>query len=55
MKGLVNLVVHRENEEDGHCGGSKLESRPVTVEEFDKYVATLHTNNDNSFILQYEV
>ena len=56
MKGSVALVVHKgEGEEDDLDLRRDFESNPVTQEEFGEYVASLHSCNNSTFILQFEV
>ena len=52
VSGSISLVVCNDNKEQQQ---SLLQSQPVSVEEFEKYVAISHANNDREFILQYEV
>ena len=49
------LVVHVEEGEDGANLEQDFESNPVTEEEFGEYVASLHSCNNSTFVLQYEV
>ena len=56
VKGSVALVVHKgEGEEDDLDLRRDFESNPVTQEEFGEYVASLHSCNSSTFILQFEV
>ena len=52
MSGSISLVVYSDNKE---LQQSLFETQPVSVEDFEEYVAILHANNDRKFILQYEV
>ena len=49
------LVVHEEEGEDEVNLRQTFESNPVTQEEFGEYVASLHSYNGSTFILQFEV
>ena len=49
------LAVHEGEGEDGSILEHDFESNPVTVEEFGEYVASLHSCNNSTFVLQYEV
>ena len=49
------LVVHEGEGEDGSNLEQDFESNPVTEEEFGEYVASLHSCNNSTFVLQYEV
>ena len=49
------LVVHEGEGEDGSILEQDFESSPVTEEEFGEYVASLHSCNNSTFVLQYEV
>ena len=49
------LAVHEGEGEDGSILEQDFESNPVTVEEFGEYVASLHSCNNSTFVLQYEV
>ena len=52
----MSLVVHKgEGEEDEVDLRRDFESNPVAQEEFGEYVASLHSCNGNTFILQFEV
>ena len=54
-EGSVTLIVQ---DEDGEVGDKKkldFESQTSTVDEFGQYVSSLHSNNNNMFILQYQV
>ena len=55
VKGCVALVVHDEEGEDEANLEQDFESNPVTQEEFGEYVASLHSCNNSTFVLQYEV
>ena len=57
VKGYVVFVVHEgEGEDDSEMSlEQNFESNPVTQEEFGEYVANLHSSNNSTFILQYEV
>ena len=50
------LVVHDGEGEDQEANLEQdFESNPVTEEEFGEYVASLHSCNNSTFVLQYEV
>ena len=49
------LAVHEGEGEDGTNLEHDFESNPVTKEEFGEYVASLHSCNNSTFVLQYEV
>ena len=51
----MGLVVHKGEGEDEANLGQNFESNPVTQEEFGEYVANLHSCNNSTFVLQYEV
>ena len=56
MKGSVALVIHKgEGEEDDLDLRRDFDSNLVTQEEFGEYVASLHSCNGSTFILQFEV
>ena len=55
VKGCVALVVHEGEGEDGAILEQDFESNPLTEEEFGEYVASLHSCNNSTFVLQYEV
>ena len=55
VKGCVALVIHDVEGEDGANLEQDFESNPVTEEEFGEYVASLHSCNNSTFVLQYEV
>ena len=55
VKECVALVVHEEEEEDEMNLRQNFESNPVTQQEFGEYVASLHSCNGSTFILQFEV
>ena len=56
MKGSVALVVHKgEGEEEDVDLRRDFDSNLVTREEFGEYVASLHSCNGSTFILQFEV
>ena len=55
VKGCVALVVHEEEGEDEMNLRQNFESNPVTQQEFGEYVASLHSCNGSTFILQFEV
>ena len=45
-------------DEDGESENKKkldLETRPIAIDEFGEYVARLHSCNNNTFILEYQV
>ena len=54
VKGCVALVVCDGEGEDEANLKQDFESNPVT-EEFGEYVASLHSYNNRTFVLQYEV
>ena len=49
------LVVQEGDGEEEVNLEQNFESNPVTQEEFGEYVASLHSCNNSTFILQYEV
>ena len=49
------LVVQEGDGEEEVNLEQNFESNPVTQEEFGEYVASLHSSNNSTFILQYEV
>ena len=49
------LVVYKEEREDEMNLEQNFKSNPVAQEEFGEYVASLHSNNNSTFVLQYEV
>ena len=52
------LIVHEgEGEDDSEVNLSQIrfDSNPVTQQEFGEYVASLHSCNGITFILQFEV
>ena len=49
------LVVQEGDGEEEVNLGQNFESNPVTQEEFGEYVASLHSCNNSTFVLQYEV
>ena len=55
----MTLVVHDhagdQGEDETNLAGQNFESNPVTQQEFGEYVASLHSCNGSTFILQYEV
>ena len=55
IKGCVALVVHEGEGEDGANLRQNFESNPVTLLEFGEYVASLHSCNNSTVVLQYEV
>ena len=55
VKGCVALVVHEEEGDDEMNLRQNFESNPVTQKEFGEYVASLHSCNGSTFILQFEV
>ena len=55
IQGCVALVVHEGEGESGMNLAQNFESNPVTQPEFGEYVASLHSCNNNTFVLQYEV
>ena len=55
IKGCVALVVHEGEGEDRSILEQDFESNPVAEEEFGEYVASLHSCNNSTFVLQYEV
>ena len=54
-KGCISLVVHEGEGEDEMTPEQNFESNPVSQAEFGEYVASLHSHNNGTFILQYEV
>ena len=55
VKRCVVLVIHEGEGEDGINIEQNFESNPVSQPEFGEYVASLHSCNNSTFILQYEV
>ena len=55
VKECVALVVHKGEGEDGVSPAQNFESNPVTQQDFGDYVASLHSCNNSTFVLQYEV
>ena len=55
VKGSMALIVHEGEGEDETNPEQKFESNPVSQAEFGEYVASLHSHNNSTFILQYEV
>ena len=56
VEGDINLIVQNEDEsKEDVIQTNSLESHLVTEDEFGEYVATSHSNNNNIFILQYQV
>ena len=55
IQGCVALIVHKGEGENGMNLAQNFESNPVTQPEFGEYVASLHSCNNNTFVLQYEV
>ena len=51
----MTLVVHEGEGEDGVDLKRNFESNPVTQEELGDYVASLHSYNGSTFVLQFEV
>ena len=49
------LIVHEGEGEDEMNFEQNFESNPVSQAEFGEYVASLHSLNNSTFILQYEV
>ena len=49
------LLVHDGEGEAEVNLEQDFESNPVTEEEFGEYVASLHSCNNSTFVLQYEV
>ena len=49
------LAVHEGEEGDEINFEQNFESNPVSQPEFGEYVASLHSCNNSTFILQYEV
>ena len=55
IQGCVVLVVHKGEGENGANLAQNFESNPVIQQEFGEYVASLHSCNNSTFVLQYEV
>ena len=55
MKGCITLIIHEGEGEDEVNLRQTFESNLVTQEEFGEYVASLHSYNGSTFILQFEV
>ena len=56
VEGDVNLIVQNEDESREDVSQiNSLDSHPVSEDEFGEHVATSHSNNNNMFILQYQV
>ena len=55
VKGCITLIVHEGEGEDEVNLRQTFESNLVTQEEFGEYVASLHSYNGSTFILQFEV
>ena len=55
IQGCVALVVHEGEGEDGMNLTQNFESNLVTQPEFGEYVASLHSCNNSTFVLQYKV
>ena len=53
VEGCTKLVVRAEDEE--RTSAPRVESNPVTREEFGEYVSGLHTHNNAGFIVQFQV
>ena len=51
----MTLYVQEGEVEDGMILEQNFESNPVTQQEFGEYVASLHSYNNSTFILQYQV
>ena len=49
---IVNSV---EGKDEINLTGQSLGSNPVTQQDFGEYVASLHSCNSSTFVLQYEV
>ena len=55
VKGCITLIVYEGEGEDEVNLRQTFESNLVTQEEFGEYVASLHSYNGSTFILQFEV
>ena len=56
MEGDVNLIVQNEDEsKEDVIQANGLESHLVTEDKFGDYIDSSHSNNNNMFILQYQV
>ena len=55
VKDCVVLVVHEGEGEEEVNIEQNFETNPVTQEEFGEYVASLHSCNGSTFVLQFEV
>ena len=51
---MALVVCDGEGEDEANLK-QDFESNPVTEEEFGEYVASLHSYNNRTFVLQYEV
>ena len=51
----MNLTIFEGDDEDGQHQTMDFDSNQVDQNEFGEYVASLHTCNNSSFILQYQV
>ena len=55
VEGSVVLEVQEGEGEGGNNKELKFDSNPVAQKEFGEYVASLHSCNNSTFILQYQV
>ena len=55
VEGFLTLEVLDGEGEGGNNKELKFDSNPVTQKEFGEYVASLHSCNNSTFILQYQV
>ena len=55
VDGAVTLSVLDEDGESENKKKLDFETRPMVVDEFGEYVASLHSCNNNTFLLQYQV
>ena len=49
------LVVNSIEGKEANLAGQNLGSNPVIQQDFGEYVASLHSCNSSTFVLQYEV
>ena len=55
VEGAVNLIVQDDQEQGEQDPKLSFESHPVTHNEFGDYVASSHSHNDSTFVLQFQV
>ena len=51
----VNLIVQNDQEQGEQDPKLSFESHPVTLNEFGEYVASSHSHNNSTFVLQFQV